>query len=176
MAKSIAMLLTATLIVFARADGSGSGSADTPQVKVSTRKKDDTVDVKTEKGRTILEIHSPAGISSGVIERRDEKWPEKMVVRLHLNGLESFRASNGKVVLDAAVSNTLEIRQWKDGKEGDKLDAKSPLWTDIQPTDGQGKPAKQLPLKDGYFEITLPKALLEGNPKSITLNWVDFFR
>jgi hypothetical protein len=36
--------------------------------------------------------------------------------------------------------------------------------------------ATELPLKDGYFEVTLPRAFFEGNPKSITLNWVDFYR
>jgi hypothetical protein len=39
-----------------------------------------------------------------------------------------------------------------------------------------GKPAKELPLKDGYFEIALPKAFFDGNPKTVTLNWIDFYR
>jgi hypothetical protein len=176
MNKSIVLLLAAGMIPFARTDGSGSGSSNSPQLKIETKKDDDSAQVKTEKDRTIVEIRSGSGISSGVIERQGDKWPEKMAVRLYLKGMESFRASNGKLALDAAVSNNLQVRQWKDGKEGDKLDAKSPLWIDIRPTDAEGKPAKQLPLKDGYFEITLPRAFLEANPKSITLNWVDFFR
>ena len=32
------------------------------------------------------------------------------------------------------------------------------------------------PLKDGYFEMQLSKAFFEDNPKSITLNWIDFYR
>jgi hypothetical protein len=39
-----------------------------------------------------------------------------------------------------------------------------------------GKPATQLPLKDGYFEMALPKVFLEGNPRSITLTWIEFHR
>jgi hypothetical protein len=65
---------------------------------------------------------------------------------------------------------------WKDGKEDAPLDEKSPLWTDIRIVGGDGKPARALPLKDGYFEVVLPKAFFEGNPKSITLNWIDFYR
>jgi len=38
------------------------------------------------------------------------------------------------------------------------------------------KPAKAIPLKDGDFEMQLPKALFGGNPKAITLNWIDFYR
>jgi hypothetical protein len=47
---------------------------------------------------------------------------------------------------------------------------------DIRIVSGEGKPAKELPLKDGYFEMMLPKAFFEGNPKSIALSWIDFYR
>ena len=47
---------------------------------------------------------------------------------------------------------------------------------DVRIVGGDGKPAKELPLQDGYFEVTLPRAFFDGNPKSITLNWIDFFR
>ena len=47
---------------------------------------------------------------------------------------------------------------------------------DIRIVGGDGRPAQELPLKDGYFEMTLPRAFFEGNPKSITLNWIDFYR
>jgi hypothetical protein len=33
-----------------------------------------------------------------------------------------------------------------------------------------------LPLKDGYFEINLPRAFFEGSPKEITMGWIDFYR
>ena len=63
-----------------------------------------------------------------------------------------------------------------DGKEDALLDDKSPLWVDVRILTGEGKPAKEIPLKDGYFEVALPRAFFEGNPKSITLNWIDFYR
>ena len=69
-----------------------------------------------------------------------------------------------------------KVRLWKDGKEDAPLDEKSPFWMDIRILTGDGKPAKEIPLKDGYFEMTLPRAFFEGNPKSITLNWIDFYR
>ena len=101
------------------------------------------------------------------------------MLRLHLNGLESFRASNGKVRLDAAVSideGKAKVRLWKDGKEDALLDEKSPFWMDVRILTSDGKPARELPFKDGYFETTLPRAFFEGNPKSITLNWIDVYR
>ena len=39
-----------------------------------------------------------------------------------------------------------------------------------------GKPARTIPLKDSYLELQLPEAFFEGNPKSIPLNWIDFYR
>jgi hypothetical protein len=47
---------------------------------------------------------------------------------------------------------------------------------DIHIVGGDGRPAQELPLKDGYFEMTLPRLFFEGSPKSITLNWIDFYR
>jgi hypothetical protein len=64
-----------------------------------------------------------------------------------------------------------------EGQQGGRsLDEKSPLWTDIRIVGGDGKPAKKLPLKNGDFELTLPRAFFEGNPKAITVNWIDFYR
>ena len=36
--------------------------------------------------------------------------------------------------------------------------------------------SKDIPLKEGDFEMQLPKAFVEDHPKSITLDWIDFYR
>ena len=36
--------------------------------------------------------------------------------------------------------------------------------------------AKEIPLKYDYFEMQMSKTFIEGNSKSITLNWIDFYR
>jgi hypothetical protein len=172
-----AAFVTGVLLVAA-----GSLAADDEQhtrFKVTTKRKDDRVEVKAEKDRTVFAVKSPFGISQAVIERQEDTWPQAVVLRLHLKGLESFRASNGKATLDAAVAiqeGMVKLRLWKDGKEDAPLDEKSPLWMDIRIVGGDGKPARELPLKDGYFEVALPTALFEGNPKAITLTWIDFYR
>ena len=147
--------------------------------KITTKRKDDSVEVKAEKDRAVFAVKSPFGISQAVIERQEDTWPKAVVLRLHLKGLERFRASNGKATVDAAVGieeGKVKVRLWKDGKEDASLDEKSPFWTDIRIVGGDGKPAQELPLKDGYFEVALPRAFFEGNPKSITVNWIDFYR
>jgi hypothetical protein len=173
----LAVLLVISGIALAE---DGNPPKDQPaQFKITTKRKDDTVEVQADKDKALFIIKSPFGISQVVIEREGEKWPKAVVLRLHLKGLESFRASNGKVTVDAAVSSQegkVQVRIWKDGNEKAPLDEKSPFWTVISIVGGDGNPAKELPLKDGYFDVTLPRAFFEGNPKSIRLNWIDFYR
>ena len=163
----------------ALADDGDAPKKDAAKFKITTRRKDDAVEVQGDKDRTVFDVTSPFGISHAVIEREGDEWPKAVVLRLHLTGLSSFRAENGKVRLDAAVSmdeGQAKVRMWKDGKEDAPLDEKDAHWTDIRIVGGDGKPAKELPLKDGYFEVALPKAFFDGNPQSITLNWIDFYR
>jgi hypothetical protein len=167
------------LVILAGASALAVAGEPPQRFKITTKRKDDAVEVRAEKGRTVFSVNSPFGISQAVVERKGEKWPEAVVLRLHLKGLESFRASNGKVTLDAAVAiqeGKVKLRLWKDGKGDAPLDEKSPFWTAIRIVGSDGKPAKELPLKDGYFEVALPRAFFESNPKSITLNWIDFYR
>jgi hypothetical protein len=172
----------AVLLVFSGLVVADDGDAPKDQpakFKITTKRKDDSVEVRSDKTKAVFILKSPFGISQAVVEREGEKWPKAVVLRLHLKGLERFRASNGKVRVDAAVSmqeGQTKVRLWQDGKEDASLNEKSPLWTNIRIVGGDGKPAKELPLKDGYFEVTLPRAFFEANPKSITLTWIDFYR
>jgi hypothetical protein len=154
----------------------GTDVVDEPQFKITTKRDNDKVDVKVEQDTTVFSVHSPFGISQTVIERTEENWSDIVMLQLHLKGLENFKVTNGKVTLEAAVSSQDgKVRLWKDGKEDSPLDAKSPYWMEIRMFSDDRKPVKTIPL-DGYFEIQLPKALFEENPKSITVEWIDFYR
>lgn len=150
---------------------------DTASFKITTKRDDDKVVVKAEKNKAVICVQSPFGISNAVIERTEEKWPETIVLRLHLRGLENFQITNGKVKLEASMSsqdNT--VRVWKDGKEESPLNEKSPYWMEVRKISNDRKPAKASPLKGGYFELDLPRVLLEDNSKSISVHWIDFYR
>jgi hypothetical protein len=169
---SLLLAVTARLVVSAE-------GGPLSKFKITTRKPDDTVEVREEKGRTFFVVKSPFGISQAVIERQEQTWPKVVVLRLHLKGLENFKVAGGKLSLSAAVAvreGKAEVRLWKDDKEDAPLDEKSPCWMDVRVLDKDGKPAREVPLKGGYFEITLPAVLFNDNPKSITLSWIDFYR
>ena len=152
---------------------------ESPRFKITTKRDDDRVQITVEQEKSVLSVHSPFGIGQAVIERTNENWPDVLMLRLHLKGLESFEITNGKVTIHAAASSKdseQQVRLWKDGQEDVPLDSESPYWMEVEITGGNGKPAEAGPLKDGCFEIMLPKALFEGNPRSFTVSWIDFYR
>jgi hypothetical protein len=176
MKSYIALVVLGGLVLAADGD---SAEKQPTRFKVTAKKADDAVEVKSDKDRTVFGVKSPSGISQAVIERIDDTWPAVVVLRLHLKGLEGFHVANGKVTLHAAVSaqdGKPKARLWKDRNENAKLDEKSPFWMEVRVLGTDGKPADKLPLKDGVIEMTLPKAFLADNPKSITVNWIDFYR
>jgi hypothetical protein len=169
-------LLISVFFAIAVAAAGGDGHATRP-FKITTKQENDRVDVKVEKDKLVFSVHSPSGISHADIERTDAKWSNTVVLRLHLTGLENIQITNGKVKLAASVSSQDgTVRLWKDGQEDSPLDRDSPYGMEIRMASSDGKPATSIPLKDGYFEMSLPKAFLEGNPNSITVNWIDFYR
>lgn len=169
------------LMICAIAIGSIVTADELPQAafKITTKRDTDRVDVDINSGKAAISIRSPFGISQAVIHRAEKSWPEAVTLKLHLQGLESFSVSNGKVTIHAAGSsseNKPRPRIWKDNAENVLLDDKSPYWLDLRMIGSDGKPSGAIPLKDGYFEIKLPKRLFEGNPQSITVDWIDFYR
>ncbi len=150
--------------------------ADEP-FKITTKRSDDRVDVKSQDSQALFVIRSPLGISNATIERTADQWPDKVLIQLRLKGLESLKLSSGNTRLDASVlSHDGNVRLWKDGKEDSPLDSKSPYWMEIKILDTDGKPIQAIPLKDGTFEMQLPKKFFEDNPKSLKVEWVDFYR
>jgi len=152
---------------------------DPPPYKVTTKRDSDTVDVKAEKDKVTFSVRSTVGIGQAVVERAGEAWPDAVVLRLHLTGLEHFKVTGGKTTLEGSVSlhdGKPVARLWAGGQEDTPLDAQSHYWMTVDVLDGDGKRATGLPLKGGSFELPLPKALFEGHPKAVTVNWIDFYR
>ena len=168
--------LISGLLVLAAAMASDAADHQAP-FRVTTKRADDRVHVNADADKVVVSIESPSGISGTVIERTGEKWPNVVVLHLHLKGLENFRACHDQLQLEAAVSShDGTLRLWKDGLEDQPLDPLSPYWMKIRRLGNDGQPGRTIPLNDGYFEVPLPKAFFEGHPKSISLSWIDFYR
>jgi hypothetical protein len=169
--------ICASCLIIVAASTLCAAADDSPPLVVIAERDSDRLEVTVENDEATVSVYSPSGIGGAVIERASEQWPEAVVLRLHLTGLESLSLASGEMKLAASVSSQdLTVRLWKDGDERAPLDDTSPLWMAIRILDGDGQPAKKLPLRDGCFEMRLPKALFDGNPQSITVSWIDFYR
>ena len=47
---------------------------------------------------------------------------------------------------------------------------------DLHPQSNIEKMSAGIPLDGGYFEVTFPAAFFKDNPKSLTAEWIDFYR
>jgi hypothetical protein len=146
---------------------------------ITTKKSEDRVVVSAAEDRTIFTVTSPSGIGSATIAPKDGTWPKSVTLRLRLSGLESLSIASDKTTWAAEVSSHGDgkamLRLIEDGKEK-PVEKDKPYWTEIKIIDSQGKAAKQMPLKDGYFELIVPAELLQGRPKSLAISWIDFYR
>ncbi|MFP6900387.1 MAG: hypothetical protein VCA36_05560, partial [Opitutales bacterium] len=110
----------------------------------------------------VFEVKSGFGIGSAKIQLAEGNWPKKVLVRLHLTGLEGFSVSNGK---KSMTRSDLNIRM---------LDAKG------NPVEGRYLLKSLGPNKskriEGYYEVTLPPSLLTPEVKELKVRWVDFYR
>jgi hypothetical protein len=147
-----------------------------PPFPITTRRDDDRVEAKVDGGRAILTIESPSGISDAVIGRPDGGWPETVILRLRLGGLEQFSATGGRAALRSDRSHSQPLRFSVGGVVRPAPDARSPDWAEIRAIGRHGAPTGEIPLKGGYFEVKLPRAFFEDDPGSIRAEWVDFYR
>ncbi len=135
--------------------------------------------IQPPEGPPIVDVTCPRGIGGMTIRLKSGGWPQAVVVRLRLRGLESLRVSDGTTTVAASVSShgdaTVRAHQ-VEGESEKPIDTRSPLWIDIRPLDPDGKPAGKVPLAEGCFEVTLPRALLTGKTRRLTLDWIDFYR
>ena len=82
MSKS--QLVALLVMTIANVCGVVTADNESPPFKITAKRENDKVEVKVENDQTIFSVHSPLGISQAVIERVNEKWPDVILLRLHL--------------------------------------------------------------------------------------------
>jgi hypothetical protein len=164
------LISLAVLLVICRIAWGGDGSAPKDQparFKITTKRKDDSVEVRPGKGKVVFIVKSPFGISQAVIQREGKKWPQAVVLRLRLKGLERFRASNGKVTVSAAVSmdkGKAKVRLWKGRKEDAPWTRKAPSgWVSASSEATVNRP-RRFRSRAGTSRLHCPKRSLRATP------------
>lgn len=101
----------------------------------------------------LINVTSESGIGSGIIKLVQGPWPNQIIVRLHLKGLEGLTIKNDNFEID-----------------------KSGLSVKAYDNNGNVVNKKHLLNEKGYYEVRLPKRLFSRDTTKLTIQWVDFYR
>ena len=150
-------------------------------VTATPTRADTRIEVTQTLTETLVDVVSLSGIGEADVRWTEGTPPARLVLRLHLRGLEQFRLIYGDTLITAAVASAGEplVRQQRSqvsapGSE-ESLTATSRFWLPLRMvTDAASGP--QIPLENGYFELEAPPDLLAGEVRAFRFEWVDFFR
>ncbi len=142
--------------------------------------KDDTAISFSEVGGTLfIDITSVSGIGTAEIKRNIDSWPQDVVLRMHLKGLEQFEFMYADTAVTLAISSQQDqymqqsVRQIN--KAAEPLNPTSDFWMQTEIVNADGTPGT-IPLTDGSINIHVPQDFLDKNSESFTVSWIDFFR
>jgi len=157
---------------------SAGAQPEEPGFIVITKHPDDQVDIQYQNGTSLIDIQSPAGVSSAAFELESGRMPDHMVLRLHLKGLEGFRLTSAQDRISASVSGgdsgQVEEQILLSAGTESPLPPGHPLWMEIQIVSSQAE--NRIPLEDGYFEVEVPQEFIQSAGKTFEIEWIDFYR
>ena len=173
----LGLLATGILIAGCSAP-TGAAEMPTPVFAVSAEGDGNEIKVNVEDGTAIADVRSRRGIGSATVELVSGTLPENIVIRLHLKGLEQFRLVYDQTAIIASVSSGEggSVGQSVGAPDGDErpIAPGSPFWVAIRIVPDQATP--YVPIEVEYFEITLPDDFLQGEHRSFSIRWIDFYR
>ena len=156
----------------------GAPETPAPVIRVTAEGDGNKLTVSSEAETAIIDVQSQSGIGFATIELVSGVFPENILLRLHVKGLEEFQLTYGGTVISASVSSRDSgsvIQSVASPEEGERpITPDSPSWLDIAIVSDPATP--RIPLDQGYFEITLPKGLLSAGDRSFSIQWIDFYR
>ena len=153
-------------------------SGDEPVFSVTAKNQDDQVNVQYVESIAVIDVQSPSGIGSAKLELESGGMPENMLLRLHLQGLEEIRLISDQAAIAASASSSgpFGVSDQSFISAGSEYSIKpiDPLWMKIEIVSGQAN--KNIPLEEGYFEVTFPREFLQNAVNSFEIHWIDFYR
>ena len=135
-----------------------------PAVNATVRKTEDSITVTSMANVTIVSVTSKSGIGGATLIRIGESWPPAITVRLKLNNLESFEMNNGYVRFNTSVGSPESVPYWRVGE------------SDKQPGQPEGTLAVSVKRTGEWFEIHVPREMVDANATDIGFEWINEFR
>lgn len=136
------------------------------------------VKVNPSEGPVVIEVLSESGIGSGTVELVSGTPPQTLTVRLYLSGLEQFRLHHDATVVNVSVSSgnggrVSESLLLPDGAERE-ISSLSPQWMAVRIVTAED--TSSVTPGRRYYEVDLPRGLLQSGSHTFSFEWVDFFR
>lgn len=171
-------ILFSFLLVSCASQPVNAQSGGEPVFNVTTKNQEDQIDIRQENSITTVDIHSHTGIGTAKFELESGSMPEKLILRLHLTGLEEFRLVSNQttIVASGSSSDVFNVTdQWVIAAGNEySITPIDPLWTKVKIVSSQAD--KKIPLEAGFFEITVSKEFIRSAGNSFEIQWIDFFR
>lgn len=119
-----------------------------------------------------IEINSERGIGNASFSAADGSNPDRVILHLHLDGLERLEITTAEATVMAEVSSISPLTSIQFASTGTKgaslqpIASDSPFWLTIAPPSD----------RRDFFRVDLPSQLYRNTNQSIQLGWVDFYR
>lgn len=162
-------LLLALVLLLAGCVGVRQSMTPPPEITIATSSETDKITPsysENEAGEgwsAVLDVTSATGIGSGWVSLVAGAWPQPVLLRLHLAGLEELTLKAGEAVVQASVSSGPGRAVRQVDAAGQELLPDSPLWLEVS-------------FGDGYFDVLLPPDLLAPDVAAFDISWIDFYR
>lgn len=152
-------------------------AASAPERPARSNHRGQSVDVASVGGGLVVDIRSASGIGTGRVSVPAAGWPPRVRIRLHTRGLESLGLRCGETRLRVEVSShgTFPVRSYQLGADGQQvLRPDDPLHVAVEAGGGAG--GLSVPLREGYFQVEVPPAMLARGCTPLDMKWIDFHR
>ena len=125
------------------------------------------------KDSVVFDVTDQFGIGEGAISLIEGQWPPKVLLRIHLAGLEGFGVTVGDQTFSGSYHGE-NSRSRKDHLQTRMLDAEgNPLKGRYLVESTGPNSSKRIA---GYYEAEVPQSVLKTGTRKIDLRWVDFYR
>lgn len=162
---SCASIVAAVVVVLG-----GCRTGEPALIDVTLDHDDGSTGVTYSGNRAVIEVSDPRGINGLSAVLKSDRWPEEIVIRLPLNGLESLEIQYGNFTIATGRSSNES--------------PDPPLMLSV--TDEAGNVQTASPSADMYypdinrtadgFEIFLPPHFFREDYTSFSMRWIDYYR
>ena len=144
-------------------------------MRASWRREETRLRFLRDNETVVIDVASPFGIDRATIRRCRTPGQQLFAFACTSRALsrsESATARSRSSGRYPVPTNRRCAWRLRHGAEEESLSESSPYFTPVRVAGGDDAKSPE----NRYFEVILPSKLFDGNPSSLTLHWIDFYR